>query len=424
MSRRNNLVALVLLWLFLVSPAVADAPATKGAYLTESQAVRMASDFCQSVGLIVTVPGTAKYPVPEGMHVASPFWQSCWLVVFPGQAEIEVADEAGRITYFSNEAFAHEAFVKRQTQAGKLLPQSEAIRLAGAALQAAGPMEELSFSQASLDQLNSSGKFGSSTWFVLWKRAVAGVAYHNQHASVSVDAATGEITGLAVVFPSPPAAVSSSTQMSRSGLVTTGQAAAAERLKQFGVTGTTLKSVRTEIVQPNEFWQGQIAATALPSAPRPALVCQFVKDGATYSVWMDADTGAVIGGEVIGRKGMRRNAAGIVPIQEAVKMAQRVSIVHRDFTRSERGKVVAVLSAQSYPDMFSLFKRAEHLHAQHSRARVSDALILICPGSPPVRLSYDINSGELGLDGPTVTVPLRLKNWILKLQPAPGMAGR
>ena len=411
MFKRNKLAVFALLWLFNVSPAVAGNATTSGTHLTESQAVRIASDFCQSVGL--TVPGTAKYPVPEGIHIADPFWQSRWLVVFPGQAEVEVADTAGRITYFSNESFAHEVFEKRQTPAGNLLPQAEAIRRADAALRAAGSMEEMSFSQASLDQLNGSGKFGSSTWFVLWKRVAGGLTYHNQHASVSVDAATGEITRLAVVFPSPPT-TTSLTPISSSPLAAT---TAIERLTQFGITRGTLQSIKTEIVQPNEFWQDQNGTTALLNTSRTALVCQFEKDGATYNVWVDADTDEVIGGEAIGHKGTERGGAKIMSIQQVVKMAQQVRIVHREFTKSKQEKVVAVLSAQSYPDMFSLFKRAEHLHMHYSRARISNALIVTRPGSPLMRLSYDINSGELGLDGPTVTVPSKLRDWILKLQP-------
>lgn len=413
MLKRNNLAVFALLCLFSVSPAAAGVATTEGTHLTDSQAVQIASDFCQSVGLTVTVPGTAKYPVPEGIHIANPFWQSRWLVVFPGQAEVEVTDIGGRVTYFSNESFAHEVFEKRQTPAGNLISQAEAIRRADAALHTAGSMEEMSFSQASLDQLNGSGKFGSSTWFIVWKRVAGGMAYHNQHASVSVDAATGEITGLAIVFPSPPTA-SSFTPMSRSQMAAT---TAVERLKQFGIIGTTLQSAKTEIVQPNDLWHGQNEATAMLNTSRPALVCRFVKDGATYNLWVDTDTNEVIGGEVIGHKGMKRNATEIMTIQQAIKMAQQVIIMHREFTRSKQETVIAVLSVQSHPDMFGLFKQAHQFHVQHTRVRVSNILIVTSPGIPPMRLSYDINSGELGLDGPTVTVPSRFKNWILKLQP-------
>ena len=282
-------------------PVQADAPVTTTTpittdppKLTAAQAIARARDFCRQIGQPVTVAGTAQFPVPEGRYVAKVHWQERWLVVFPvktGQVEVNVVDATGVISEYDKETLFHN-----NSPAGPDIPEADAIQIATAAVKATGHSEELKFDNISRQQFS---------YLVSWKRMGHGVVYRDEHATVGLNPVTGEVTGLSLVFPSPPSTKSV-------GALTRKQADAIAQnlLATTGLQDAVLDSVETKMVQPNTFWQAGGSVDPLPGEAQAVWAYRFKgTDTRFYEVWVDTQTGAVLGGESIGRKGGRRGLA-------------------------------------------------------------------------------------------------------------------
>ena len=189
-------------------------------HLSEAQVIQIARTFCGRVGLTITIPGTAKF-VPNPDTNPGTYWQSRWQVEFPGQARVEVSDATGIITEFSNERYSI-VHMNDTDPPGEPISQEEAVQRSKQALLATGQTEPIKFRYAQVLQFTSPPLAKACVWSVYRDRTSDSVPYHDQHASVFMDAQTGEIENVALVFPTPPLA---SARKVLTELNATGQAA-------------------------------------------------------------------------------------------------------------------------------------------------------------------------------------------------------
>ncbi len=388
--------------------------ARAGAKLTSDQVVKIASDFCQRINQPVTVAGTAQYQAAsESSDEPKHHWQDSWKVSFPNQAEVEVVDATGVISAYTNSAF----FLRKDNSpAGTALSQADAMQHANAALQAAGQIGEATFLQASLEQDHNPPLAASHQWQFLWRRTFKNVPYRNQHASVLLQAETGEVIELVLMFPSsPPEIASVSVRRNDS------DATVQTLIKQTGITNAVLQDVQTEVVQPNTFWQPNGSVVPQPGAARTALAYRLQAADTTYEVWVDAQTGKVIGGEasgLLGRLGKAQQPVAQEPttsLQAALNSAEKVLV----YEPKPRGGWVETplvsLSKQSHPEMFHLLKANHAFDGNGGLGLTFLKMVLIAPGQPPSELSYS-PSGFLGRTGEWTSMPGNFIAWMQTLR--------
>jgi hypothetical protein len=269
--------------------------------MTQAQVLQVASTFCQAIGQPVTGTATATYPAPlryAGMQATN--YQSRWLVTYDSpsgeQAELEIVDATGAVSRYYNFALSQQD-AANTAPAGTSLPQTTALQDAAADLQAAGLPIDAGTPTATNIQIMAPALSSGNLWQVIRPRQYQGVPYRNQQVSVMLQAETGAILGLSVAFPSPPPAVGA-------GPITQNQAeATAEALLTVAnIPSLTLQSCQQLVVQPNTFWQQNGSVTPQPNvAGQVAWDCLYTdSNGNNDEVWVDTNSGNVIGGESYG----------------------------------------------------------------------------------------------------------------------------
>lgn len=227
-----------------------------------------------------------------------------WHVTIPDPIhpqDIEVEDATGRVVYYMR----HDNRPSHQPL-DTPISKDQAVAKATSALEAAGVLKtkELTFKEAFLDR----GSADSSFWFVSWSRVHNGMPYREQDANVTVDSQTGDVTGFSVNFHTPPPD-SSVFNISRDQA----EGIAARQMVIAGFQISQPPRVQAEVIQPNSFWQpGGSEANRQPYA-RVAWTCHYTEGSRSYEVWVDAATGGVIGGQVIGRRGRIRLPVPKIP---------------------------------------------------------------------------------------------------------------
>jgi len=263
-------------------PAGAQAPR-----MSSTQAIQIATSYCKAVG--ITVTGQPACVLPDHPAGFRTYWQPLWRVSFAGQADVDVADGTGIVTEFRDTALEREL---GNQPAGTAISEGEAIGIATAALSATGQAGELTYDSAMLTQNGDPPCAVSHTWTVTWQREIQGIPYRDEHATVQLQAETGRLDGLAVIFPSVPLQTAS-LSLPRDHAV----AIATSTLAQAGVSDAAFESVQALIVKTDPSWR---SAGAPPPQSVPVWVCSFQRligrvVNKTTEVWVD-NTGAVVGG--------------------------------------------------------------------------------------------------------------------------------
>lgn len=276
------------------------AQVTTSTHLTQEQATQLAKAFCRKIGAPVTTAATAEYVVPDGSSVPlAHHWQARWDIKFSTQVEVEVVDATGIVVgYQSFNYSAADPQIGKQP-AGQAIPQEEAIRRATQVLAATGQAGELTFWKADLDQDTYPPTVVGHTWIVAWKRQFQGIVYQNEGSNVILDAETGELQALGLIFHAPPPTTARV-------LVTedTARQKALAMLQQMGADAPQFLKCEHVVVQPNAYWQGAgPASTTLHQAECAVWSCVYTIGSRQYHVWVDTETGSVIGGRDTGRRG-------------------------------------------------------------------------------------------------------------------------
>lgn len=403
-----------LLFLLLASAA----PATFA--LTQEQAVKLASDFCQRTGAPAVPTATAQCPSPQDTH-----WQARWRVVFPRQATVEVVDVTGDIVYYVNDAW-YEQTAHDNRPAGVAISETEAIRRASSILTATGDTKELAFDKATLVQTHKPPLASCHTWIVSWTRQFQNVPYRHQGANVLLDAETGTVKILCKNFPTPPPP-KPVFKVSRE------QAAqvAVRKLEEAGAKGVSPVKVQAEVVQPNTFWMP--GGSDVEEVPISWVVwmCRFEIGEQKCEIWVDTEMEGIIGGTMYGYLGSAqkpesafRNMPKMADeLRQLLESTEEVKVYMRSKTPGKEweDKPLVILSKESESKMFRLLKEKTHFPFERGRLLlVPDSKLVIVSKGKTYEVGYSFHSGHVLAAAPDQwgKVDDKFKDWLLKKMPA------
>jgi hypothetical protein len=290
---RSNRSCIAVLVLMTALPALVRAQTPR---LTKTQAIQIATKFSQAIRQPVTgTPDTVTYPAPPRFPgEQQPYWQTRWSIVFDGRAEFEVIDATGVIAWYANDATM--AQLVKNPPTGQPLTAAAAVRIATAALHAAGAIPELATIPSSSFAQTTPGSKAGDEWDVIWQRkaSTSGIIYPDQQLSVFLQGETGAIDIFGLYCPSPsPRSVAFKVSQTQA------TATAQSLLQSVGVQNPSVVSVQKRIVQPNTYWQPGGSWVPQPNVSGLAVWrCTFqAPNMVSYDVWVDAATGTVAGGQ-------------------------------------------------------------------------------------------------------------------------------
>ncbi len=292
-----RLLSLVLPLTLLVASALATMDTASGAPtlgappMDKTRAIERAAQFCRAIGAPVSGDATAQFPARDRAGVPPLHWRPRWHVVFKG-AEVDVVDGTGVVCLYRNHA-PYQPWPN-----DKPIPEAEAIKRADAVIQATGQKEQLGPPKATFIAITIS-------WVVSRQRLYQGVPYHEDHVTVRIQPRTGQVESVYVKHSMAPPKVAS-----MKALLILDQDQAVQRarahLTEVGLDGTGAQLLRAEraSVQPNTFWQDGRATNRLGVPARPAWMLLFkIGERNAYFVWIDTQTGRVIGGDDASKMG-------------------------------------------------------------------------------------------------------------------------
>jgi len=312
--------------------------------LTAAQAEQIATSFCQAIGVTTTDVPTAQFPAPmRDATSADNYWQPCWLVTFGDNQTVCVTDATSVVTRFYNQGLELQTMVSGQA-AGTAISQSNAMTIASLVTEASTVAQsELGTAQyQEVEETQPPLQLGHQLW-ITWPRQYQGVPYFEDQATVLLQAETGGVISFCLAFRSVPPDSNTLT-------ITADQAdqSASTQLAAAGISGATLLTTNLTAVQPNNFWQtGDPTFTALTSTV--AWDCYYTIDPLHYyDVWVDEQTGAVIGGDLTILKHLPASQSAHMSVgqqqKKKVSKSNRISgfrpVMHGHFPSEVRSKIL------------------------------------------------------------------------------------
>lgn len=268
------------------------APPPPKTRLTQAQALTRAAMFCHALG-IFSYPGQAIFPMgasrfPE-IHYFSPrsdtYFQPRW-DVRSSNAQMEVVDATGIVTKY----FAFGS--KDQHSAGKAISRSQALARAAMVVRSTGLMETLGQPEVQEMQITSPSTRSGHLYNIVYPRQAQGHPIHSQQVTVMLQAESGALQALGVTFRTPPPALATPQVTLPSA-----ESAAEKSLRKAQGPGFIFSRARLEWVQPMD--QQSSGSRGLSDLLRLAWNCGFSEKNRAYAqVWVDAQTGQIIGGDM------------------------------------------------------------------------------------------------------------------------------
>ena len=377
---------------------VSTAPRTR---LTSVQAAAVAVAFCRHVGVSITQPAVANFPA-SSTGVEETYWQPRWEVTFPGEAELEVVDATGVITRFKNRAYFSRHDLTPESEA---ISQEEAIRRATLALKATGLPESVAFWRASLSQMTSPPLATTHEWEVLWQRVVGGIHYRHQHVAVGLDAQTGELKNLVVMFPSPPA-TTGTTAISQDQAVETARL----RLTSAGLPEMPLQSARLEIVRTGTASPSPKTHKQQRGTARAVWSCLFRGKEHVYDVWVDVETGQVVGGESYSGGGLSSKVIPM-PVLTALRHGNSYRMERRNAAGDWMPIPSTLIDMHSHPELFRLLRGKVQWQAVGPGGVPLYQLVISSQGGS-VLYTYFPESGLVGGGNDWAMLPAKATSWL------------
>jgi hypothetical protein len=392
---------LLLIGALLLSSKIALAddpiPTTR---LHEAQVTQIARTFCRKIGQSITIPGTAAFTETPKINPGS-YWQSRWQVDFPGQARVEVVDATGIVAHYANESYStiHQ---NESDPPGEALTQADAIQRAKKAIDATGQSEPIKFMNAQLAQFHDPPLASCYSWIVSWYRTSHDIPYRDQHVSLIMDAQTGEIQNLVLMFPTPPL-VSAVQNFGQDDAMN----AAASIIINQGIEESAYHTdTHLEIIQ----------AGPDKKMIRLAWISSFVVDGHWRQVYLDAETGDVLGGGRASGPAGRGPAAVKAPAP--LPLAQALRTVHNVYLRrigtSANGSVKPFLKfgLDNQPHEVGVLRKTADFRTTAPAETAPQELVLVSKSGAIGVYSYYPQTGLLGNGSDWATVPGEFKAWI------------
>ena len=213
-----------------------------------------------------------------------------WQIERHGSFDMEVDDTTGHVINYSDDT---ALTTDSNLPASEAVPKSQAIKIAEAAVRATGASLNIFTLNGVVEYQNSDPpKAIGHEWYVCWLRTFRSIPYRRQGAGVFLAAETGRVLSVRVdeQYTDPLTAVEKMTREQASQV-------AEAQLTAVGLTASSLPVVRVqkEIVPFNHFWQtGDESHHSLQTRVVWSVECGVPGD--TLEVWVDSETGDVVGG--------------------------------------------------------------------------------------------------------------------------------
>jgi hypothetical protein len=222
-------------------------------------------------------------------------------------------------------------------------------------------------------------------------------------ARVGINAESGELEGLAVVFRTPPPAPATFEVASdTAGRIAIGQ------IEKAMIADAQPFRLYAEVVRPNTRWQPTGSEEPLAVLPRVAWVCIFCDPEGCPTVYVDAETGEVIGGE----RGLRRGRTIVVPIAKRLQAAREIQFFRRAKNGTWPEKPLGVLSEKSNAPVFAALKKAGEHSAGPPKSFPEYKVVLITDKKQRDELAFVGKTGLLGGGAEWIAAPAELRRWI------------
>jgi hypothetical protein len=374
-------------------------PVAYGQALSEARASDVAAGYCAAIGVAVDGPAIAKYHETSGGY-----YGPTWVVTFVGTpgVETEVADDRACVVGFSDDRVVR-ALGERAS--GDACDEAQAVSYATAAVRATGLLAELVFDCSR--ELHHGPQAAVHNWVVSWHRTWKDIPYKRDSANAILQAETGALIVVGVGFLSPAADTGS--------VVVSAEDAARTALAQIGgpvPVGAYPAALVTQVVRPNTFHMPGGSMKPLPGPSRVAWVGQFQAGDQTYEVYVDAETGKVIGGD---RWGPRGGAASDFPaLAKWFQDVKEFRLYRRRKDGSWPPTPLAVISEKSNSAAYEALKPGGPPAGLPKR--FGEYKLTIMRGDEsPLDLSYEEKSGVLGLGPKWMKAPKQLTALLAKL---------
>ncbi len=220
-----------------------------------------------------------------------------WKISQQGTCHMEVDEVTGGINNYVNYTILG---VNGNKPAGEAIPKSEAVKIAEYAIKATGkPTDHLILDYVQERQNAIPPKADAHEWLVSWLRTYQGISYRREGAGVFLAAETGTVISVRVdVQSSDP--VTAVENMNREQALIIAEA----QLKAVNLPFSDLPimEIKKEIVPFNNYWRnGDNIHHTLQT--RVVWNCHFGIPENNFEVWVDAETGDVVGGDYTGSLG-------------------------------------------------------------------------------------------------------------------------
>ena len=257
-------------------------------------------------------------------------------------------------------------------------------------------------------------------WSIEWKRSFHGIPYRGQGVSVGVDAQTGAITLVEIVFTSPPITQAVLNITEQQAIAITQE----HMIYDMGFQGVaTLYQAKLEIVQPNSGWSRFQDAPGHSWTARPAWVVKYTYPlpdgrGAEEDTWVDTQTGTLLGHiSGSGPMGGSTSATKSQPRLLLNLSQQKIKTVYLRVADAKAKHGWRPLKAASFtlkkqPQLISLLKKSTASPAGTSPAKTNIQFALVSKDNSISIYDYDPSTGRLGAGKYWVIVPAKLKEWL------------
>jgi hypothetical protein len=281
----------------------------------------LAALFLQSIGQTVTVSPTVKFPAEPILLNTNNHYANRWKVVYPNQVEMEITDDTNQVVYYQK---------LTPTVSGNALTEMLAKERGDTILMAAGIIQSPLTSDYAAWEIKSANHFAddSAFWQMHRGRTVQNVPASDHYVNME-QALDGTLLALVVMEPYKlPTSVA--MPISETNARQTAEAIMAAR----SITGLTFDSSRLAIVQSNNTFADPLA-TPSASVNRVARIVAFTKPNANvlqpiddvYLVWIDAENGNPLGGELARVRSSRSSAPIAKPKQiQAIKKKKAAQV--------------------------------------------------------------------------------------------------
>lgn len=223
-----------------------------------------------------------------------------WQIKLPNSFDAEVDDVTGRVASYGNYAALD---LHGDQPASEAIPKPQALQIARDALKRAGAaLDNLKIAYIDERQDDTPPTVDDHKWYVGWLRTYQGIPYEREGARACLNAETGDVLWLRVdaQYLDPQIAVENVTQAQALSIAQAQLAAVGLPLDKL-----PLETLGKTIVPFNRYWQ---SGDSMHHTRQTRVVwnCVFGLPEAGFEVWVDTETGNVVGGyriAVLGRSG-------------------------------------------------------------------------------------------------------------------------